>query len=163
LRWRKREVSWFKDGSQSKEHNAAIWNGKKANNVAFKTELPTGHMYASIDRKKYLAHRVIWKMAYGFDPGVIDHIDGNPRNNKLGNLRSVTQFENGKNARIRKNNTSGMMGVRWDVRLCKWTAVVSVNYKTIHLGLYNCFGQAVKARKAAERTYAFHPNHGRAI
>ena len=43
----------------------------------------------------YLAHRVIWKMTNGKDPdNVIDHIDNNPLNNSVSNLRDVTQREN---------------------------------------------------------------------
>ena len=43
----------------------------------------------------YLAHRVIWKIANGKDPeNVIDHIDNNPLNNSVSNLRDVTQREN---------------------------------------------------------------------
>ena len=41
------------------------------------------------------AHRVIWKMVNGSDPtNVIDHIDNNPLNNDISNLRDVTQREN---------------------------------------------------------------------
>ena len=43
----------------------------------------------------YLASRVIWKMVTGKDPDqVIDHIDNNPLNNDISNLRDVTQREN---------------------------------------------------------------------
>ena len=43
----------------------------------------------------YVASRVIWKMVTGKDPDeVIDHIDNNPLNNNISNLRDVTQREN---------------------------------------------------------------------
>ena len=42
--------------------------------------------------------RVIWKIIKGKDPDqVIDHIDGNPANNRISNLRDVTQRENSLN------------------------------------------------------------------
>ena len=45
--------------------------------------------------RKLQAHRVIWKMVTGSDPtNVIDHIDNNPLNNNISNLRDVTQGEN---------------------------------------------------------------------
>ena len=51
-----------------------------------------------INGVQYLASRVIWKMVTGKDPDqVIDHIDNNPLNNNISNLRDVTQKENSLN------------------------------------------------------------------
>jgi hypothetical protein len=48
-----------------------------------------------VNNELYLAHRVIWKMINGKDPvNVIDHIDNNPLNNNVSNLRDITQREN---------------------------------------------------------------------
>ena len=45
--------------------------------------------------RKLQVHRVIWKMVNGSDPiNVIDHIDNNPLNNNISNLRDVPQREN---------------------------------------------------------------------
>lgn len=161
LYWRPRPVLMFNSEKQSAEHNAAIWNGKNAGQEAFKTRLPHGHRYASINRVKMLAHRVIWKMVHGVEANVIDHIDGDPSNNRIGNLRSVTQMQNGQNERMRKNNTSGVMGVCWDSRRKRWHTRINLNYRHIHVGYFDTFDEAVAARKAAEVQYGFHPNHGR--
>lgn len=63
--------------------------------------------------KNYLVHRVIWVLAYNSIASdlVIDHLDGNPFNNKLSNLRLTTQKENLRNRRQLKNNTTGTTGV----------------------------------------------------
>ena len=48
-----------------------------------------------INYSLYQVHRIIWKMTNGKDPkNVIDHIDNNPLNNNISNLRDVTQGEN---------------------------------------------------------------------
>tara|TARA_R110002020_G_scaffold56402_1_gene156059 strand:- start:332 stop:694 length:363 start_codon:yes stop_codon:yes gene_type:complete len=55
------------------------------------------------NRSKLQVHRVIWKMLNGKDPDqVIDHIDNNPLNNNISNLRDVTQRENLLNRKDRK-------------------------------------------------------------
>lgn len=47
------------------------------------------------DGYKYLIHRIIWLLNYGVWPThQIDHIDGNKKNNRLENLRDVTELEN---------------------------------------------------------------------
>jgi hypothetical protein len=60
-------------------------------------------------------HRIVWEIHNGTisDGLVIDHIDGNPLNNKLDNLRLVTQAINSRNQRKPKNNTSGEVGVSY--------------------------------------------------
>ena len=52
-----------------------------------------------LGNQRYLTHRVIWVLTYGeIDENlVIDHIDGNPWNNKLENLRLVDRKTNQRN------------------------------------------------------------------
>jgi hypothetical protein len=52
----------------------------------------------------------------------VDHIDGNPRNNHVSNLRWVNNQVNQWNSRIRNDNTSGMKGVRFLTDRNKWAA-----------------------------------------
>ena len=64
---------------------------------------PDGYMYVYVDGKQYAFHRLIWKLETGKDPeGVIDHINGIRNDNRIANLRDVTQAENMKNTRSRK-------------------------------------------------------------
>lgn len=161
LKWKARGLEWFTSGAQTVQHNANIWNGKNAGREAFVTELPSGHRYASIDRKKYLAHRVIWKMVTGQDPDTVDHINGNPRDNRWSNLRSVEQSINSRNCRLSKNNTSGVNGVYWSSKHRKWCAVLHVDYQRHHLGLFDDLSEAAAARKSAESAHGYHENHGR--
>ncbi len=58
-------------------------------------------------------HRIIWQLFYGQIPDgfVIDHLDGDPLNNNIANLRMITQAENTKNTQKLSNNSSGVTGV----------------------------------------------------
>ena len=58
-----------------------------------------GYICISINRKRYLAHRIAWVYMTGNWPKQIDHIDGNRINNIFTNLREATKEENSKNRR----------------------------------------------------------------
>ena len=67
----------------------------------------------------------------------VDHIDNNPANNNVNNLRWCTQSENNMNYKMSKSNTSGVKGVRWDNVNKKWRAGIQFNGKKINIGRYN--------------------------
>lgn len=159
LFWRYRPDSMFTDGKQAAAHNAAIWNGKNAGNPAC-SKSAAGYLETSIWSRRVYAHRVIWKLVHGVDAADIDHVNGDRADNRLSNLRNVSHAANGKNMKVRKNNTSGVMGVRWEERLGKWHARIMPGRRNIHLGVFDSFDDAVAARRAAEVRYGYHPNHG---
>lgn len=134
---------------------------------------PAGHLNSSrkslkyweirLDKNLYLAHRLAWLYVNGEMPlEQIDHIDGDGLNNSIKNLRVVSNQENNKNQSLRSTNKSGKVGVRWDNRLRKWSAYITVDGVFKSLGFYKDKNSAVSARVAAEILHGFHPNHGRA-
>ena len=62
-------------------------------------------------------------------------------------------MENSKNKGLRKDNKSGVTGVRWNERLNKWSASIRYNNNRIHLGYFKDFDEAVKVRREAEDKY----------
>lgn len=109
-----------------------------------------GNLRVHIAGKPYALHRLVWLYVHGLWPvGVIDHIDGNPRNNRIENLRDATQSQNVWNSRRRCNNTSGFKGVSWNRRTRAWRAYVTRNGKTHWLGHYATAETAFAARVAA--------------
>lgn len=84
-----------------------------------------------------------------------DHIDHNPFNNRKENLRSCTQHQNTFNAKRKKNNTSGIIGVQRQKNCSRlqWKAVLMYNRKNIHLGSFENFDDAVRARLEGEKKY----------
>lgn len=62
----------------------------------------------------YKAYKIVWALHNNFenqDGFHIDHIDGNPSNNRIENLRLVSRHINARNKPMMKNNTSGIHGV----------------------------------------------------
>lgn len=125
---------------------------------------PTGHKPAShgygqvqIDGKMYLTHRVIWLWHTGSWPEhEIDHIDRDPMNNRIENLRSITRSENMQNTGLHRDNSSGYPGVSFHKRTGKYEARIMVNNKQINLGLFNTTEEAYLAYQLAKIEY--HPN-----
>lgn len=120
-----------------------------------------GYLRITLDKKAYRAHRLAWLYVYGEMPkGVIDHINHNKTDNSIDNLRDVELITNSRNMQKHIKCKSGVLGVRWDKRVNKWQARISVNNKDIYLGFYTDFQDAWDARKKAEIQYNFHNTHG---
>ena len=62
------------------------------------------------------------------------------------NCRWVDKYTQVINQRIKKNNTSGFVGVSYHNGKARWAASVGVNYKTLHIGYYSTIEEAVQAR-----------------
>ena len=88
-----------------------------------------------INDKKYLNHRLIFLYHYGYLPEFVDHIDNNPSNNKIGNLRKLTNSQNCMNSKSRKGS-SKYKGVSWDKSINKWRSQIQINGKKKHLGYF---------------------------
>lgn len=80
-------------------------------NKIFKGSLRNGYVRYRLDGKQYSAHRLVYQMFVGEIPNgyVIDHINGNRSDNRLENLRCITQSENMYNAQ--KNGHKGQKKV----------------------------------------------------
>ena len=118
-----------------------------------------GYVIIQLNEKKYLAHRVAWLLTYGTWPkDQLDHENHVRNDNRLINLRDIDYVGNQRNASLRKDNKSGITGVRFAKN--KWNAEIRVHQKHINLGRFEVLEDAVLARKEAEKKYGFHENHG---
>lgn len=154
LYWRERAAKWFSDPEQAKKWNAK-WVGREA--LANASGRYKG---GSIFGRHYWAHRVIFRIVTGVEPVEVDHIDGNTLDNRWENLREVDRTRNMRNAFRRKDNTSGVTGVSWHKAARKWRSRITEKGNHVVLGYFNCFGEAIKARKLAHATYGYAPRHG---
>lgn len=111
-----------------------------------------GEGYIANIKSRTLMHRLVMSCPDEYE---VDHIGGEKtrNDNRKNNLRIATHSENGKNCKLSANNTSGITGVSWSNYEQKWRARITVNYKSIFLGWFTDFNEAVKARKEAEKKY----------
>ncbi len=128
-----------------------IFNTQYAGKIAGVT-CPRGYKYIRIrGLGVYSAGRLAWLHHYGEWPTLeIDHINGNPADNRLANLRQASRSQNGANRSIHSNNQSGFKGVTKVGN--KWTACVRLNNVKHRLGSFETAEAASKAylKKAAE-------------
>lgn len=66
----------------------------------------------------------------------VDHINGNPLDNRRSNIRLCTAAQNSQNTRKRKGTSSRFKGVYWHKAASKWMAYINVGGRRIYLGLY---------------------------
>lgn len=163
IHWKERPIHHFRaSATRTQQHAANRTNAQHAGKVAFTSRHQLGYLRAEIGGKLWQAHRVVFALFHGRYPeGDIDHINGNPADNRPVNLREVTHAENMRNQRLRMNNKSGRVGVHRHNQSGKWAAAIRVNGKHLSLGLHDSQDAAIAARAIAERQHGYHPNHGR--
>lgn len=81
---------------------------------------------------------------------IVDHIDRNPKNNRLDNLRICTSSQNSMNRKY-KSYASGYKGVHFHKG--KWRARIHHEKQEIHLGYFETAEIASKAYKEAAKLY----------
>lgn len=73
----------------------------------------SGYLCTKINRKNWQLHRLIFLWHHGHIPQCIDHIDCDKFNNRIENLRMCSREANAWNTKLRKDNTSGVKGLRY--------------------------------------------------
>lgn len=151
-----------KDASES---DAARWNtryaGKECGTIDDKGYRRILIRFAGRPPFKIRAHRLAWFISFGALPlGEIDHINQQKLDNRIANLRDVTNSINQRNVARKANNTSGVTGVTWHKQRGKWCAQASVNGKHCHLGLFDELNEAETAARKFRAANGFTEKHG---
>jgi hypothetical protein len=150
------KLFWLDHEGMSKQ-----WRTRYAGKEALTANTEKGYLRGRISTKMFKAHRVAWALYYGVWPSdQIDHLNGIPYDNRIINLRVVSNQDNNKNKTMRSDNTSGVTGVHRHKPGAKWRAYVKVNGRTIWLGSFDTIEEAAAARKEADIKYGFTERHG---
>lgn len=104
-----------------------------------------GYPKSVINKKNILLHRFVTKVD---DSVQIDHENRNTADARKQNLRISTQAENNYNHSLRKDNTSGIIGVHF--RKNKWKVEIRKEGERLY-GTFDSFEEAVKYRLLKEK------------
>lgn len=122
--------------------------GVKAGDVAGHID-KSGYRIITLDKVNYYAHRLAIYYVHGYWPeNDVDHINRNKSDNRIENLREVSHSCNIKNAKLFKNNTTGVKGICQNKN--KYMAYIW-HKKQYNLGFYDDKTEAVFARYAGEQ------------
>lgn len=111
-----------------------------------------GYLHVKADCGNHKVHRLIWLWHHGYMPeNHIDHINRNPLDNHIENLREVGDVCNQRNTGNRIDNNSGVKGVSWFSSCGKWMARIKILGKDRYIGLHADFLEAVCHRLAYEQ------------
>lgn len=156
LYWRERGREQFKTikGWQTFDR---FFAGKEAGGVRGREK----RVYLKLPEGVFMAHRIAWTMYHGSPPEhVVDHIDGDPSNDRINNLRAVSFAVNGRNRRAPSNNTSGVSGVSWYTRAARWRGNVRMDGKVVWQKFFKTLDEAAVATRAKRLELGFTERHG---
>jgi hypothetical protein len=120
--------------------------GKAAGTIAG-TPTADGYIKIRYGGKRYFAHRLAWFYVYGeFPKHDIDHINGIRSDNRISNLRDVSNIVNSQNRKKpRSGKAAGNIGVDWKANAKKWRARIVCEGKPIHIGYFSSHEAAYDA------------------
>ena len=108
-----------------------------------------GYLGGRVNGERLLAHRVVWYFETGNWPNKqIDHIDGNPKNNKFENLREASNAENSRNSKSRKGS-SKYKGIYWRSDKSLWRVQLMIDGKRKEIGHFKDEKEAARAYNLA--------------
>jgi len=126
-------------------------NKGKVGGRAYKAN-PHGYKGFKLNGRLHLEHRLVWLYHFDESPEVIDHINGNPADNRIENLRKATHSQNHWNSKLDVRNKSGVKGVSWASDRNKWVAVIRCNNKIHRVGTFATLDTASSAMALARNS-----------
>jgi hypothetical protein len=113
-------------------------------------KLPNGYLTVKLNNMTVYLHRAAWQIVYGTPPEqYIDHINGNPSDNRIVNLRDVSQTVNLQNTRKARGALLGVARCRK-----KFRAEIRIGGRKKHLGVYATAEEAHAAFMSARQALA---------
>jgi hypothetical protein len=139
------ELRWLEDGYQGRN--------KKDEVIGYIQS--KGYRAVAIYGRKYLVHRLVWLYCYGEMPkNTIDHINGDKLDNRIENLRDVTNQENHKNMPQRSDRS-----IFPNVYKHRNRWIVRVGSEKSYYGLFEDLEEAIGMALTVRDSNGYHENH----
>ena len=126
-----------------------MWSSPKFTRIAYNPH-PNGYIYPGIGNKHVFQHRIIAAAFLGLDMAdskcQVDHINGIRHDNRLENLRLVTNQQN-------QWNRPKVKGYYWNKASRKWHARIMIDGKPQHLGYFDTEEEARAAYLEAKERW----------
>ena len=127
-------------------HKTAMANAASKNKI-------TGYMTLRFDGGNVYAHRMAWVYLYGEYPDRIDHINGDRADNRIANLRSVTQSGNLQNLTNRPQRSNPYLGVSQCKKTGRFEAYIQIQGRKKSLGRHATPEEAHQAYLSAKKVF----------
>lgn len=131
---------------------SGVFTWKKSGAVAG-SPTADGYVKIKVRQRMYRAHRLAWFYVHGAWPSqLIDHINGDRADNRIANLRDVSNSVNRQNAKTANaDSKTGVLGVTYRPSKAKYQAQIAVNGKNRYLGMFDTEQEAHQAYLTAKR------------
>lgn len=103
-----------------------------------------------IGQHRYYEHHLAWFYIYREWPDELDHIDGDPSNNAIANLRLCNRAQNNCNTQS-LTGESGLRGAYLDHRSLKWYSKIQFGGQVTYLGSFDTLEEANAAFERAAK------------
>jgi hypothetical protein len=114
--------------------------------------MPNGYRRIAYQGVRYEEHRLAWLFTHGRWPeALIDHINRDPGDNRLCNLREATRSQNAANKKAHSTGRSGLKGASFHKPTGRWQAQIMRDGKKRFLGLFDTAEDAHAAYVVAAR------------
>jgi hypothetical protein len=148
-----RKIFYFdSSGTLFYKKDSGIWGRVKAGTIAGgKTH--QGYLDVRLKQRCFRVHHIIWALHHGKWPEkMMDHINGNRSDNRIENLREVSDRINAENKHIhQRNNKNGHLGVFYRSSRKRFVATIVVTGKKHWLGSFKTAPEAHAAYITAKR------------
>ena len=139
-------TGWFTNRTSRGRAKAGKRAGERAGAHAH-----SGYRRMSINYTRFYEHHLAWFYIFEEWPTEIDHIDGDPSNNAITNLRICNRSLNNCNRSQQPASQSGLRGAYLDPRNLQWFSKIQFGGQVKFLGNFNSAEEAHEAFEIAAK------------
>jgi hypothetical protein len=115
-----------------------------------------GQVVTSYSKKQIMVSHICWMILTGLQVpsgSIVDHINGDAKDNREDNIRLTNHTGNNRNSRKPSHNTTGVKGLTWTKNRKAYRAFIKVNGKQVYLGTHQTLDAGKDVLEAARAKY----------